>query len=62
MGGSYLWGFSALIDRCGVKLGRFDFVRRGIAPLVSMLSDRWKPDPDYGNKIMRYLQQLYGSV
>lgn len=40
---------------------RFDFVRRGIAPLVHMLSGRWQPDPDYGDKIMGYLRQLYGN-
>jgi hypothetical protein len=41
---------------------RFDFVQRGIAPLVHMLSGRWNADPDYGDKIMRYLRQLYESV
>lgn len=41
---------------------RFDFVQRGIAPLVHMLSGRWTPDPDYGDKIMRYVRLLYGSV
>ena len=41
---------------------RFDFVQRGIAPLVHMLTGRWNTDPDYGDQIMQYLQQLYGSV
>jgi hypothetical protein len=41
---------------------RFDFVKRGIAPLVHMLTNRWNADPDYGDKIMNYIQQLYASV
>jgi N-acetylmuramoyl-L-alanine amidase len=41
---------------------RFNFVRRGIAPLVSMLSGRWNADPNYGEKIMGFLRRLYESV
>ena len=41
---------------------RFDFVRRGIAPLVHMLSGRWNSDPKYGEKIMAYVRRLYESV
>ena len=41
---------------------RFDFVQRGIAPLVHMLTDRWNTMPNYDEKITRYQQQLYGSV
>lgn len=38
---------------------RFNFVARGIAPLVSMLSGRWTADPQYGDKIMAVLKRLY---
>lgn len=41
---------------------RFDFVRRGVAPLVHMLSGRWNSDPNYGEKIMAYVRRLYDSV
>ena len=41
---------------------RFDFVRRGIAPLVHMLSGRWNADPNYGERIMAYVRRLYESV
>lgn len=38
---------------------RFNFVARGIAPLVSQLSNRWTADPNYGEKIMAILKRLY---
>jgi hypothetical protein len=38
---------------------RFNFVARGIAPLVGMLSGRWSADPQYGDKIMAVLKRLY---
>lgn len=41
---------------------RFNFVRRGVAPLVSMLSGRWTADQNYGEKIMAYVRRLYDSV
>ncbi|MGG6240006.1 hormogonium tapered terminus morphoprotein TftA [Nodosilinea sp. AN01ver1] len=41
---------------------RFQFVVRGIAPLVSQLSGRWSADPEYGAKIMAFLRRLYDSI
>lgn len=41
---------------------RFEFVARGIAPLVGMLSGRWSSDPAYGDKILARLRQLYEST
>lgn len=41
---------------------RFRFVRRGVAPLVTDLSGRWDPDPQYGDKIMAILRRLYESA
>lgn len=41
---------------------RFDFVRRGVAPLVPMLSGRWNSTPDYGERVLAYVRRLYGSV
>lgn len=38
---------------------RFNFVARGIAPLVGMLSGRWTADPQYGDKVMAMLKRLY---
>lgn len=38
---------------------RFDFVARGIAPLVGMLSGRWNNNPQYGEIILARLKQLY---
>jgi len=40
---------------------RFDFVRRGVAPLVHMLTGKWNSEPDYGDKIMGYVRRLYGT-
>ena len=40
---------------------RFQFVTRGIAPLVSQLSGRWSADQQYGDKIMAILKRLYES-
>ncbi len=41
---------------------RFNFVTRGIAPLVGMLSGRWSADEDYGNKILAILRRLYETA
>jgi N-acetylmuramoyl-L-alanine amidase len=41
---------------------RFDFVRRGIAPLVPMLTGRWNSAPNYGERIMAYVRRLYDSA
>jgi N-acetylmuramoyl-L-alanine amidase len=38
---------------------RFEFVVRGIAPLVGQLSGRWDAAPDYGDRIMAILRRLY---
>ena len=38
---------------------RFDFVKRGVAPLVGQLSNLWAADPLYGEKIMARLEDLY---
>ncbi len=41
---------------------RFDYVRRGIAPLVEQLSGRWSADAEYGQKILAILRRLYESA
>lgn len=41
---------------------RFQFVVRGIAPLVSQLTGRWSADSEYGAKIMACLRRLYDSI
>ncbi len=41
---------------------RFNFVTRGIAPLVGMLSGRWSADEEYGNKILAILRRLYETA
>lgn len=38
---------------------RFNFVQRGVAPLVSDLSGRWATDQRYGEKIISLVKQLY---
>ena len=38
---------------------RFDFVKRGVAPLVGQLSNLWAADPLYGKKILARLEDLY---
>ena len=38
---------------------RFDFVKRGVAPLVGQLSNLWAADPLYGAKILARLEDLY---
>jgi len=38
---------------------RFDFVKRGVAPLVGQLSNLWAADPQYGQKILARLEELY---
>ncbi|MEL6470658.1 MAG: N-acetylmuramoyl-L-alanine amidase [Cyanobacteria bacterium J06623_4] len=38
---------------------RFDFVKRGVAPLVGQLSGLWAADPLYGQKILAKLEELY---
>ncbi|MEC4986419.1 MAG: N-acetylmuramoyl-L-alanine amidase [Oscillatoria sp. PMC 1068.18] len=41
---------------------RFNFVTRGIAPLVQQLSGRWTANPDYGEQIMAIVRRLYESA
>jgi len=41
---------------------RFNFVRRGVAPLVSMLTGRWNSTPNYGERIMAMVRRLYDSI
>jgi hypothetical protein len=41
---------------------RFNFVARGIAPIVSRLSGRWTADPLYGDKILAVLKRLYEAT
>lgn len=41
---------------------RFDFVKRGVAPLVGQLSNLWAADPKYGEKILARLNELYISA
>jgi len=41
---------------------RFNFVTRGIAPLVDQLSGRWAADANYGPKILAILRRLYESA
>ncbi|MGB3297895.1 MAG: N-acetylmuramoyl-L-alanine amidase [Phormidesmis sp.] len=41
---------------------RFNFVKRGIAPLIDQLSNLWAADPLYGEKIMARLQELYKTA
>ena len=38
---------------------RFDFVKRGSAPLVGQLSNLWAADPLYGDRIIARLNELY---
>jgi hypothetical protein len=41
---------------------RFQFIRRGIAPMVQHLSGRWSVEVDYGAKVLNRLKQLYEFV
>jgi Mannosyl-glycoprotein endo-beta-N-acetylglucosaminidase/N-acetylmuramoyl-L-alanine amidase len=41
---------------------RFDLVTRGIAPYVELLTGRWSSDPNYGDRIMSLMRQLYESA
>ncbi|MFK8184997.1 MAG: N-acetylmuramoyl-L-alanine amidase [Phormidesmis sp.] len=41
---------------------RFDFVKRGVAPLVDALSNLWDADPLYGTKILARLEDLYKAA
>jgi hypothetical protein len=38
---------------------RFHFITRGIAPQVEQLAGRWASDPNYGDRILSILRQLY---
>ncbi len=38
---------------------RFHFITRGIAPQVEQLSGRWAADPNYGDRILSIMRQLY---
>ena len=37
---------------------RFKFVKRGSAPQISALPGRWASDPDYDQRLVKYLRQL----
>ncbi len=41
---------------------RFNFVARGIAPLVGQLNGRWAADPQYGDKVLAVLKRLYEAA
>jgi N-acetylmuramoyl-L-alanine amidase len=41
---------------------RFQFVRRGVAPLVHQLAGRWSADPHYGDRILALVRRLYESA
>ncbi|MGD1900281.1 MAG: N-acetylmuramoyl-L-alanine amidase [Phormidesmis sp.] len=41
---------------------RFDFVKRGVAPLVGQLSNLWAADPQYGQKILARVEELYKAA
>lgn len=41
---------------------RFNFVARGIAPLVGQLNGRWAADPQYGEKLLAVLKRVYESA
>jgi hypothetical protein len=41
---------------------RFDFVLRGVAPMVEQLSGRWAEDALYGSRILAILRRLYESA
>jgi hypothetical protein len=41
---------------------RFNFVTRGIAPLINLLSGRWAADLQYGQKITSIMRRLYESA
>lgn len=41
---------------------RFQFVTRGVAPLVGQLSGRWSADLQYGDRILAVLRRLYESA
>ena len=40
---------------------RFQYVKRGSCPFVSMLGGKWASDPDYGHKILRIVSSLYSN-
>jgi hypothetical protein len=41
---------------------RFDFITRGIAPLIDQLAGRWSADLQYGAKIVAIVKRLYESA
>jgi hypothetical protein len=41
---------------------RFNYVVRGIAPLVGQLSGRWSADQQHGEKVMAFMRRLYDAV
>ena len=41
---------------------RFRFVRRGVAPTLAQLGDRWSSDPHYATKVMAIVRRLYESI
>jgi hypothetical protein len=40
---------------------RFQFIPRGIAPLIGNLSGRWNVDPNYGDRLLAMLRRFYES-
>ncbi len=41
---------------------RFQFIPRGIAPLIGNLSGRWNVDPNYGDRLLAMVRRLYESA
>ena len=41
---------------------RFRFIRRGVAPTLAQLSDRWSADPHYATKVRAIVRRLYESI
>ena len=40
---------------------RFQYVKRGSCPFVSMLGGKWASDPGYGHKILHIVSSLYSN-
>ncbi|MFN9361210.1 MAG: cell wall hydrolase, partial [Pseudanabaena sp.] len=41
---------------------RFNFVARGVAPVLHQLTGRWAIDPLYDRKILALIRRLYESA
>jgi Mannosyl-glycoprotein endo-beta-N-acetylglucosaminidase/N-acetylmuramoyl-L-alanine amidase len=55
------YGSTESLVQAGVD-PRFRFIRRGVAPRVELLGDRWRVEVAYGAKILNRLKQLYEFV